>query len=65
MQFEGLNFTKEQPLHPSGLTQARWDNPFKTPEERQIVVQYFKRLKRIENQVKWEKMWATLEEAPF
>jgi hypothetical protein len=24
-------------MHPSGLTLARWDWPFKTPQEREIV----------------------------
>ena len=29
-------------MHPSGMTQERWDWPFKTPEERKLVVKYYK-----------------------
>lgn len=29
--------------HPSGMTQERWDWPFKTPEERKLVAEYFKK----------------------
>lgn len=32
--------------HPSGLSQERWEWPFKTPEERAIVAKYFKSLER-------------------
>lgn len=38
--------------HPSGLTQERWDWPFKTPEERKLVVKYFKKLERENKQNK-------------
>jgi hypothetical protein len=27
--------------HPSGLTWERWNWPFKTPEERELVREYF------------------------
>ena len=30
-------------MHPSGMTQERWDWPFKTPEERKLVVKYFQK----------------------
>ncbi len=33
-------------MHPSGMTQERWDWPFKTPEERQLVIKYYNRMKR-------------------
>jgi len=32
-------------LHPSGLTWERWEWPFKTPQEREIVAKYFRRTK--------------------
>jgi hypothetical protein len=32
--------------HPSGLTQERWDWPFKTQQERALVAKYFKKLER-------------------
>jgi uncharacterized protein HemY len=35
-------------MHPSGLTMDRWDHPFKTQQERQLVVKYFEKLKRKE-----------------
>ena len=30
-------------LHPSGLTWERWEWPFPTPQERQLIAKYFKR----------------------
>lgn len=30
-------------LHPSGLTWERWEWPFPTPQEREIIARYFKR----------------------
>ena len=30
-------------LHPSGLTWERWEWPFPTPQERQLIARYFKR----------------------
>ena len=35
-------------MHPSGMTQERWDWPFKTAEERRLVVKYFEKMKRQE-----------------
>lgn len=35
-------------MHPSGMTQERWDWPFKTAEERRLVVKYFEKIKRQE-----------------
>lgn len=32
-------------MHPSGMTQERWDWPFKTAEERRLVVKYFEKIK--------------------
>jgi len=37
-----------EPLHPSGLTLARWLWPFKTDEERAIVARWFARQARAE-----------------
>lgn len=48
--------------HPSGLTQERWDWPFKTPQERAIVAKYFKKLER-ENTRKQKDQINQLEEA--
>lgn len=33
-------------MHPSGMTQERWDWPFKTQEERKLVVKYYEKMKR-------------------
>ncbi len=33
-------------MHPSGLTMDRWDHPFKTQQERQLVMKYYDKLKR-------------------
>ena len=32
-------------LHPSGLTWERWEWPFPTPQERQLIAKYFKKMK--------------------
>ena len=37
-------------MHPSGMTQERWDWPFKTPEERKLVAEYFRKLTKDEKQ---------------
>jgi len=37
-----------EPLHPSGLTLARWLWPFKTDEERTIVARWFAKQARAE-----------------
>ena len=38
--------TVPQSLHPSGLTQQRWEWPFKTPEERKLVAAWFKKVQK-------------------
>lgn len=54
--------------HPSGLTLARWADPFKTPQERERVAAYHA---KIDRQEKTAKNRARLEEisrlpyAPF
>lgn len=48
-------------LHPSGMTQERWDWPFKTPEERKLVIKYFKKHQKEEK----KKMIESFEEAPL
>ena len=35
-------------MHPSGMTQERWDWPFKTPEERKLVVKYFRKQGKVD-----------------
>ena len=40
--------TTPQSLHPSGLTQQRWEWPFKTPEERKLVAAWFKKIQKSE-----------------
>jgi len=42
--------------HPSGLTQERWDWPFKTPEERKLVAEYFARHAKEEKQKRVEQL---------
>lgn len=37
-----------QEMHPSGMTQERWDWPFKTPEERKLVVKYYSKQQKQE-----------------
>ena len=48
-------------MHPSGMTMQRWNSPFKTPEERQLVVLWFKKNAEQEKKA----MLDALEEAPF
>ena len=43
-------------MHPSGMTRERWDWPFKTPEERKLVVKYYEKLKRQERKEKKEQI---------
>ena len=31
----------EEEMHPSGMPQKRWDWPFKTPQEMELVKKYF------------------------
>jgi hypothetical protein len=49
------------PIHASGMPQSRWDSPFKTPEERKLVVAYFKKYYKQEK----EKALNNLEKAPY
>ena len=35
-------------LHPSGMSWARWEDPFKTPEERRLVIKYYRECHRQE-----------------
>jgi hypothetical protein len=44
-------------MHPSGLTMARWNWPFKTDAERKLVVAYYKAQARAQIE--------TYGEAPF
>lgn len=34
------------PMHPSGLTMDRWEHPFKTAQERQLVINHFEKMRR-------------------
>jgi hypothetical protein len=43
-------------LHPSGMTQERWDWPFKTPEERKLVVKYYQRAKKEDKKKQLDKL---------
>jgi hypothetical protein len=51
--------------HPSGLTWERWEWPFKTPQERQLVAKYFDRVKKVAVKEEKQKMLNELGEAPF
>lgn len=46
-------------MHPSGMTQERWDWPFKTPQERKLAAKYYQQHAKEEKQ----KMQDSLEEA--
>jgi hypothetical protein len=50
-----------QDKHPSGLTWERWEWPFKTPEERVLVAQWFRKEQRNEKR----KQLDNVEEALF
>lgn len=55
-------------MHPSGLTMDRWEHPFKTAQERQLVIAYFDKLKRKGQLEEAQKILARvqqLEDAPF
>lgn len=47
--------TNPTSLHPSGLTWERWEWPFKTPQERELVAKYFKKSKTTTAKEKKEK----------
>jgi hypothetical protein len=49
--------------HPSGLTWERWEWPFKTPQERQLVAKYFDRVKKAAVKEEKQKMLNDLGEA--
>ena len=49
--------------HPSGLTWERWEWPFKTPQERQLVAKYFDRVKKSADKEEKQKMLNELGEA--
>jgi hypothetical protein len=49
--------------HPSGLTWERWEWPFKTPQERQLVAKYFDRVKKAADKEEKQKMLNELGEA--
>jgi len=49
--------------HPSGLTWERWEWPFKTPQERQLVAKYFDRVKKAVDKEEKQKMLNDLGEA--
>ena len=40
-------------MHPSGMSQQRWNSPFKTQEERKLVIEYFKRMQK-EQEIDYE-----------
>jgi hypothetical protein len=35
-------------MHPSGMTWERWEWPFKTPQERKLVIEYMKKFAKQE-----------------
>jgi len=48
---------------PSGLTWERWNWPFKTPQERQLVAKYFSRVKNTTDKEERQKMLDEIGEA--
>jgi len=38
---QGRTCLLQQQMHPSGMTLARWNWPFKTPEERELIAKWF------------------------
>jgi len=56
-----MNMKNLQNKHPSGLTWERWEWPFKTPEERVLVAQWFRKEQRNEKR----KQLDNVEEALF
>lgn len=52
---------EKQKLHPSGMTWQRWEWPFKTPQERKLVAQYFKKQHHNEKREQLD----NLKSAPF
>lgn len=49
-----MNKKHNDSKHPSGLTWERWNWPFKTPEERQLVAKYFNKQRREERAKQYE-----------
>lgn len=47
-------------MHPSGMTQERWDWPFKTPEERKLVIKYFQKQTKEQKQKQIEQVGEAL-----
>lgn len=47
-------------MHPSGMTQERWDWPFKTPEERKLVAKYFQQQAKDQKQKQIEQVGEAL-----
>lgn len=54
---------KKEGLHPSGLTWERWNNPFRTAEERKIAVAYNRKKERAAKQETQQTFYNKLEEA--
>lgn len=48
-------------MHPSGMTMARWNWPFKTPEERELVARWNEKQQRKDRKDEL----ANTEDAPF
>lgn len=60
--------TAKVEMHPSGLTMDRWDHPYKTTQERQLVINYFDKVWRKSLQITQQELARkidSLEEAPF
>lgn len=60
--------TAKVEMHPSGLTMDRWDHPFKTTQERQLVINYFDKVWRQSlkiNHLEKQKMIESLPEATW
>lgn len=51
--------------HPSGMTWDRWRAPFKTPEERELVIRFNRKQDRKEAKQSFEAFYSSLPEAPF
>ncbi len=56
-----MNKKSKQDKHPSGLTQERWDWPFKTTDEKVLVAQWFRKEQKNEERKRLD----NFEESPF
>lgn len=59
--YQGRTCPLQQAMHPSGMSLARWNWPFKTPEERELVARWYAKEQRRQRKDQLD----NLPEAPF